>query len=349
MQHTEATHKVSATVPRGRAAAGSRSWLRRPLVIMAVFLLVAELGARFVAGHLPPNTPWGFEPIDHKVAQMETLAGAEVVFLGDSVTQAAFDPGTFLAASGRFATAYNASIDGAGGRFLEPWALEVVVPELRPEVVVIGLTSRSFNDNSLGIRTLMARYEESFGRREMLGEVTVIDRIEHRLAEVSDIVGIRSLLRDPKQLSEQWGSQTSPLKALGPLGAEHFPPGRYSIERLAPKVRNRALRDYALGSIDVPALDSLIAALQQMNIGVVLVDMPVVAADYVPLHPHGQRDVDAYEASLQALAAARGVPLVDGAAVLADTSYFVDFYHLNTAGATLLTTSIVDTVEEAAG
>lgn len=316
-----------------------------PLVVAAVVLLVFELLARGISPFLPPYSRWNFEPVDVKVAQMTSIARQEgsvdVIFLGNSVGQAGFDPSLFAERTG-FRNAYNASLDGASARLLERWTLEVVVPLLRPRLVVIGLTSRDLNDNGRANASLYGKYMESEGRAVFLGRADFSERLEGWGARLSHLVRVRPFLRTPKELITQLGDHESAADKLGPRGEELLPPRPYDPGRLAEDIRREALNDYSVGGSEVAALEALVVALRQQGIAVVFVEMPLVEEDYVPLHPEGADDYERFRKTLRRLADRQGVWLLPADGFPQDIVLFDDVYHLNVRGAELLTERLAE-------
>ena len=120
------------------------------LLMVVLVLGGSELAVRAVSSKLQPPLLWVNREAQNKAVAMDALrrskGGASVVFVGSSMTNAAADPALATRLLGVKRPAFNAALDGADLRALEFWTLRVVVPKLRPRAVVIGVSSREFNE-----------------------------------------------------------------------------------------------------------------------------------------------------------------------------------------------------------
>lgn len=123
-------------------APSPRRWFLRAVVVVVVGLLVAEVGARAVADHLPSSGDDGRQELSRKQARLEELAeqgGVEVVFFGNSTIDAGIDPPRVVQASQQVAgPAYNAALLGAPMYLQDQWIDEVAGGAASPEVAVVG-------------------------------------------------------------------------------------------------------------------------------------------------------------------------------------------------------------------
>lgn len=131
----EASPLIPATTPVDRGG-------RRPplLLVIAVVVVAGELAARLIGPHLPV-VRHAEQEVFVKADQMRALepgGGAPIVFVGDSMLDAAVDPDRFDAASQAFDGSYNASLVGLPPSRAGDWLETVVLDELDPSVVVIG-------------------------------------------------------------------------------------------------------------------------------------------------------------------------------------------------------------------
>ncbi|MEE9183495.1 MAG: hypothetical protein V3U39_03325 [Acidimicrobiia bacterium] len=321
-------------------------WPRRPgktaLIALAV-LVIAELVARFLAGGLP-NPAWNFVQTDLKVEEMEALAAAgrsaDVLLIGNSSVAAGFISDE-LEDLLDVDTVYNAALDGSSMRQMEDWALNVVVPLTNPGTVVIGLTSRDMNDDSISNAEVFDKYFESAGRARFLGEEKLGQKVQRALGDVSALVRISPFLRDPASLISQYD----------PSGAHdgifHLPSDDYDIRTLdVTRTRERALNDFALGGIETGALQRLTDALEAQGIEVVIVEMPFVAEDYLPLHQNGSADYEAFHDALVAFVDAHSVPYLDLTDYPWTKSEFYDFLHVNSSGIALINSMLAEQLAE---
>jgi len=322
-----------ASVPGWRARGG-----RTTLIVLAV-LLVAELIARVLAGGLP-NPDWNFAQTDRKVEEMQAMAAAgetaDVVLIGNSSVNAAFVSEDLERLTG-LDNFYNAGLDGSAIRQTEDWALNVVVPLTRPEVVVIGLTSRDLNDASSANAEVFDNYLTSRGRARFMGEETSGQRVQRTLSGVSALVQVSPFIRDPAALVTQYSPGN-------PDSGEFVLPGEvYNLRPLdVARTRERALNDYTLGGIELESFGRLVDGLQAAGIEVVLVEMPFVAEDYLAMHPNGAADYDAYRATVESFASGRNLAYLDLTDYPWTTDEFYDFLHVNSTGIAIVNQALAD-------
>lgn len=327
---TDTSHVPAAV--RGRLS-------RRTVIVVIIVLVVGELVSRVLAGGLP-NPEWNFAQTDRKVEQMQALAAAgenvDVVLLGNSSVNAGFVEED-LERLGGFETVFNAGLDGSSVRQMEDWALNVVVPLLEPETVVIGLTSRDLNDASLSNAEVFNNYVNSRGRARFLGEETAGQRLNRALSDVSALVRISPFIRDPASLITQY-DPNGPATGEFVLPQEEYAPRAIDITR----TRERALNDFTVGGIEIESLDRLVTALQDDGIRVVIMEMPFIEDDWLPLHGNGAEDYLAYRAALLDFVDARGLDFVDMTAFDWTTNEFYDFLHVNSAGIELINAMLAE-------
>ncbi len=319
------------TTHAGQAARGLLS--SRTIIMVVVVFVITELVARVLAAGLP-NPDWNFAQTDRKVAEMETMAAAgdtaEVVLLGNSSVNNAFLSAE-IERQGGFGRTYNAGLDGSSVRQMEDWAMNVVIPLLQPETVVIGLTSRDLNDASVSNAEVFRDYLNSRGRARFLGEQTAGQRVQRKLSEVSALVRISPFLRDPASLVTQY-DPTGPPTGEFVLPGEDYNPRPLDITR----TRERALNDYALGGIELESLDRLVTELEAAGIEVIMLEMPFIAEDWLPLHQNGAPDYEAFRAALLDFAAFRNLSFIDLTTYPWTTDEFYDFLHVNSTGIALI-------------
>jgi hypothetical protein len=130
-----------------------RSKILSVVVGIVVTLAAAEGVARLLDHRLPAGTQWPSVETDVKYHRLSELPEADVVFLGSSITEAAIDPEAFIAESGAH-SAFNSGIPFSSPISNEWWLNEVVLKEVDPELVVIGLTAWSGGSGSSGDRLL---------------------------------------------------------------------------------------------------------------------------------------------------------------------------------------------------
>ena len=117
---------------------------------------------------------------------------AEVVFAGTSMMRDAALPAEMSICRGPGSTCYNASLSAGVPTVMEHWLLDVVVPTLRPRVVVLGLSSLDFNDRGPRQKEAIATYTRAPEIRD-----DVYARAARAAARVSYLVRYRAVLRQP--------------------------------------------------------------------------------------------------------------------------------------------------------
>ena len=229
-------------------------------------------------------------------------------------------------------------------RQTEDWALNVVVPLIAPDVVVIGLTSRDLNDASSSNAEVFEKYLNSRGRARFLGEETIGQQVQRAASRVSALVRISPFLRDPASLVTQY-NPNGPDTGEFVLPGEDYDPRPLDVTR----TRERALNDYSLGGVELDALRRLVAQLESMDIEVVVVEMPFVAEDYLGMHPNGAADYDAYRRVVADFTAENDLTYVDLTTYPWTTSEFYDFLHVNSAGIAVVNALLADELAATVG
>jgi lysophospholipase L1-like esterase len=306
-------------------------------LLVAVLVVVAGEGAvRAFASRLDPPLRWQNWEAQNKVARMDDLAargGASVVFMGSSTVNAAADPLQFARLRPSSRPPFNAALNGADARLDERWLLDVVVPRLRPDVVVLGISSRDLNDNA-SHRQLRLYLASAAGRRAM-GLESLTDRFERRAEELSYLVRYRTTLRRPSQV---WrgGDRFRDAARVAPLGQlfalRIYANAPYTITSSFRAVARRdSLHRFAVGGEQTAALRRVVARLRAQGVDVVLVTMPITV-DGIALHPEGPQDYERFRTVRDRLVAETGVRSLDLTPEFPSTKGFFDPFHLNGAG-----------------
>lgn len=332
---------VTEASPTGKSPLSLRGRSPKVALIAVAVLLVVELMARVLSSGLP-NPDWNFPQTDRKVGQMEDMAAngetAEFVLVGNSSVNAAFLTDELEAKSG-LGSFYNAGLDGSSMRLTEDWTLNVVVPLIAPETVVIGLTSRDLNDASSSNAEVFDKYLTSRGRARFLGEETAGQRVQRALSGVSALVRISPFIRDPASLITQY-NPGGPNTGEFILPGEDYSPRSIDITR----TRERALNDFSLGGIELESLNRLVDELEAQGIEVVVVEMPYVAEDYLDLHPDGLADYVDYRTVVAAFTDGNGLPYIDLTDYPWTTAEFYDFLHVNSRGIDIVNTLLAESL-----
>jgi hypothetical protein len=312
-------------------------------VVVAV-LLLAELGVRALAPHLPEPELWADESTATKVAQMDALQDGpgcvDVVFAGNSMTRDGIDPAVFTGADPDGRTAYNAALDAATPQLLEQWVPEQVDPRLHPDTVVIGLTSFDLNGGAALTASALEAYSTApETRNDLMG------RLEQPFLDHSAIFQHRVELRDPQVVLDslrrlRTGEETEqpdPAGLPGVLGASGQGLSRrdltYGGSAVAQQlVADQLLNDYSPSDEQADALRSLVTQLEDDGTQVVLLLLPVTD-DYLALHPNGEADFEQFQATVEQIGEDADVPVVDAHDWAPSEELFADTHHLNGAGA----------------
>lgn len=293
------------------------------MAIVVASLLVVLAGSEVVATQVMREAPgdWGVDRISAKVAQIESLGDADVVLLGDSTVEVGFDPDVVMAANPALGIVYNAALPAASPELWRLWSDDVVEPALTPDTVVIGFTSLAFNDFGTFRPEVTDRYRESPARE-------TFSPVDPR--RWSALVRHRNELRRPGA----WLGVGGVDPALSTLGHDRATASRgYSIpESFATRMRDQVLVDYAIAGTQVGHLHELVGALRTAGIDVVLVDMPVVIDDHLPLHDGGEVAYAQYRAAVERLESELGVRVLAPPESMFGRELFADPVHLNQEG-----------------
>lgn len=260
--------------------------------------------------------------------------GASVVLVGSSMMNAAGDP-TLLARliGGKRRPVFNAALAGGTGRLLNLWTLGVVVPRLRPRLVVIGVSSRELND--LGKAGSFASIRASYAGRRLSSDLSVQERLLTRAERLSYAIRYRAILRTPSRWFRSDAGR--PLYRVGPHGESTRSISK--LDRPYPTVDQLLAEDpalfrlnpYAVGGHEIGAIRNLAMSLIRKKIRVLIVEMPV-SQDVVRFHEHGAEDYHNFEQALVDMVSRNGIDFLNLAPAFPDTSTFVDPQHVNRAG-----------------
>ena len=320
------------------------------VAVMALVVLVAEIGVRAAAPKLRDPLLWPDWEAQHKVAAMDALAargGASVVFVGSSMVNAGANPALASRLLSQRRPAFNASLNGSDMFTTDMWARKVVVPRLHPKVVVIGFSSGELNANweepGLQRRFLQSPYGKHVAKGGLL------NRAEVWLIEHSYLIRYRSLFRTPVDalFGEDRADVNGRVDGFGRLIALDKYQDRAYTRGLTRDlgVWDTVFENYHPGGYQFEALDRLVDDLTSQNIRVVLVRMPVTK-DVVPLHPNGEADRDAFGRALARFVTAHPVTFFDAESAVGDSpDLYVDPLHLNNIGMDRATEAIVKHVK----
>ena len=202
-------------------------------VALVAVLVLAEVAARAVSPYLPEPPLWTDDTTTVKVAQLDALDCADLVFAGNSMTRDGLDPVTFEAADPEERSTYNAALDAATPALQERWVLDEVDPRVTPDGVVLGVSSFDLNDEAAIGQTALGAYDAApLSRDDLFG------RLQAPFIRTSDLFRYRNEIRDPETLwdgLQAWrdGERQPRLGpegiegVLGPRGPGPLPPGAH--------------------------------------------------------------------------------------------------------------------------
>ena len=325
-----------------------RRRLAKVALITALVLVGAEGALRLRASALPAPADWAIPAIGHKFEQIKELeqnGGASVVFLGASTVDAGLDPDRFPVKAGE-RPAYNAAVRGGTMSVIGTWAKHVAIPRLRPDVVVLGLSSRELNENDKPRAIRERAFYEAPAVRELLGETSMWERAGRRLERASALFKYRTKLRDPRYIpalvgvgelpAEDANSANDYVGTGGELTA--FERSRYAG---AAFFKNKT-KPVPIGTAQREQLRDLLTFLRSHAPRVLVVNMPVTG-DYVSTQTPAQRA--AFDAILAAETKDAGASYVKTG--IWPTTLFGDPTHTNGAGAQRLATVLSKPVSAA--
>jgi hypothetical protein len=307
------------------------------LAAVVAVLVVAEFGTRVVSPYLPEPRLYTDDTTTVKVAQLDELDCADVVFAGNSMTRDGLDPEVFAADDGQ--VVYNAALDAATPALLRRWVLDEVRPRVDPSGVVLGLSSFDLNDEAaIGATALEAYDAAPLTRNDLSG------RLQAPLLRNLDLFAYRSDLRDPEALWDAIGrlrdgerqSRLGPEGLDGLLGPQGQGLSRRDLDYTPSPVTERfvtseLLNDFHLGGAQTEATRDLLAGLAEDDVDTAVVVLPVTD-DYVELHPGGRAQFEEFLGLAEELADEAGATFIDLHDLAPDDSWFADTHHLNATG-----------------
>jgi hypothetical protein len=294
--------------------------MRSRLLTVALGVLltigVAEGLVRILDERLPTGTVWPSVESQAKFELLHDLPSTEVVFLGSSITEAAVDPVLF-AQKATANSAFNSGIPFSTPFSNEWWLDEVVLRELRPHMVVIGLTAWSG-----GVRPdqdpLLSRYQEARAARgappvALLEHAGVLSEWESRMSDAR----ARALLTD---LGHQTGYYDRSIDDAKPVELPYGPP--------------------EMPGAEAAAVGRMIDRLRAEDIATfVLIEPGRYPGD------KGTIDYDRYIDSVLSHHADWGVPVVDTFHLDWERKWFADLAHFNREGTEEFTSYIAGVID----
>ncbi len=217
------------------------------------------------------------------------------------------------------------------------WAQLVVIPRLRPDVVVLGVISRELSGNDPVTTEREQDFYAAPAVRHLLESENLLQRVERNIEDVSKLFEYRTVLRRPRAIREFLGLSVAP--AITDPNVYIAPDGQFRIflTRKYEKVGGPfvdEMRSYELGDEQRVRLRQLLAFLSEHIEHVIVVNMPVTE-EYVGSHPRKHEDYDAFSRVLKREAERVEASFID-AGVWPDR-FFGDLVHVNTVGSRRIT------------
>lgn len=292
-----------------------------------------EIIVRMLAPVFGPPLEYYAPVAQAKATQAERIAASgqtvDVVFIGSSTVLDGVDIAAFEAAGPSAMSAYNAALNAADTYVVRRFLLEDIAPELRPRIVVYGISEGAFikGDSpqieqydsapatriepvpwykALAENLYLYRYRNTL--RDPLTLNTLVRSITHRDLDQGTIERfINNMTQDGDLRSRApWAAMGTPIEV-----SEQLPAGG-DVNDLP----SQSLRD----------VEDMAQQLRKVGIDLVLAHMP--ATQYSPQ----------FAANVRALAEEVGAKFLPAAVAIRDTGYFYDGVHLNERGAELLAT-----------
>lgn len=303
-------------------------------------LLLAELGARAISGGVELTGIWTSGEAAIKVEQMEQIADrgetVEVVIVGDSMAAAGIDPRRFTQSSG--VTSYNAAWAGMPLRTTVPWTLDVVEPLLRPEVVIVGVQTRTLNDKTPSSDWRHRTFLASPGYKQAAAGLG--GQAEGLIEHISHFMRYRRSYREPSKLlgsnAGRGRNQKASKKVIGEQGLR--------IEEnvtFKPKLRwmqegfGRELAEFSAGGIEFEALLTLHHDLSERGVRMIVMSMPITDV-YEASHGDPEQAMAEYHLTLRRFSDQVDVTLIDAEDAFETNDPFRDPLHVDIEGRTAI-------------
>lgn len=337
-------------------------WLAAAGVIV-VILLMLELYVRAIENQFETLRAGDSSEMILKAERLQTMRGQHIgaVFFGNSMMDTAVSPAFFVKNSKAYPTAYNAAVVGAPLQTRLRWGKEVVLRELDPDVIVVGIHPVDLlHTDFLKLNQDPQQADVIFSKVLRETDTSPVGSLDRTLNASLAVVRNRGVLRKPRTVWDatlrQIRGQPKPkefdvrteeewqqlLKNDGEISLFHGVDFKQeSIKNTGPKIKeNLQAKNFSTAE-----LTTLLDALAATGKRVVVVIPPV------PLEAWGQAGVD-----LAALhkgnelitreGAARGMRVVDFTDRGYKNAWFGDVLHANGKGSVQFSKELAEELDK---
>lgn len=173
--------------------------------VLVVVLLLFEVYVRVIENQFETLRAGDSAEMILKAERIVELSNTDrhvgAVFLGNSMMDTAISPGTFLGNSKTYKSAYNASVVGAPLQTRKRWADEIVLANLDPDVIVLGVHPVDLlHTDFLKINQDPEQADVIFGRVLRETNTSPVGAAERAVNDNIAIVRDRGILRRPRTL-----------------------------------------------------------------------------------------------------------------------------------------------------
>lgn len=319
---------------------GSRIW--RTIGVALAVLALLEGTLHFSGRRIGATEEWYVAGVGYLVEAMDVIEEAgvssDVAIAGTSLVMLGIRTSILEDALDSVEVAHNVGLPDAHPPIQRRWLLEQAIPRLKPERVVWGVASLSFNGG---------RPQKSIDLYEhaRAGKAGFFGPIDRALASVSMIARYRELLRGPLfvlHLFDPVLPEADPAQQpLDTLMKSVFPwPNIEKSQERFEALRSSLVSDFHVGEREAEDFIFTIEAMQDMDIEVVVVLMPV-PLEYVEAHEDGRESFESWVEWVKATGSELGVPLFDYSRAIPDDQ-FADYNHVDPEGADVLTEMLVE-------
>ncbi|HWJ98015.1 MAG TPA: hypothetical protein VNQ33_07635 [Acidimicrobiales bacterium] len=344
-----------------------------PIVIIGV-LLVAELGARVIGPDITRKA--GTEERLFVKSDQIYQRGADrtdVVVFGSSETAGGLVPTTMAKEVPELPGIYNAALAGSSVSLMHEWAQRIVVPQLHPDVAVIGLLPMQVMKidvtGAQGPEEALAAYRVAIEQVDPGG----VGDLGWELRQRSDLIRYRPYLRSPEQAADgAWtalhgGLEVTPedLEADAAMDwTKETDPGRVartteddgsvhdywsqSLPVDADALGGQLYQRFGQGTVDLAALDAFVTDLEAAGVTPVIALAPV---DRGPLTKGGAdlTPLDDVSRQVEAWGKERGIAVDNQFTQDWPSHLFHDRNHLDREGAKRWSTEVGSWLAELCG